>query len=765
MPKMAEKAKSEADKSQSLETIVVTGSNIYRSDVIDHYSQTTVVQTGAGMPSWNLGSTAWLSWSGPVLATQSVHLLIAPPWLVRTLRLVLVALLAWLILRLFRATPAARPGRGAALGLGVIAICGLLSAPHAQAQSYPSNELLQQMRQRLTEAPKCAPGCASVAEAQVSANGDSVGVALEAHAGERIALPLPGDQNAAMLKSVQVDGIADDLVARDSSGVAWVALNRGVHRVQLEYAATADKIALAFPLRPGRVLFQGHGWDASGLSDDRLLTETLNLARAREGGAEKMTTGAQQFPPYVQVTRSLTLGLEWSAHTHVQRLAPKTGGFTVSVPVLAGEHVTTAGRKVVDGHIDAAIGDGEYGTEWGSTLTTGAKQMTLSAPALSDRAEVWRVIVSPTWHVDFSGVPGVGLAQGDDANDYRDFEFHPLPGETLTLNVTQPETVKGAQRAIDLVSLHSEAGQHAATHVLNFTLRASQGGDQVIKLAKDAEVLAVTRDNETLNLRMLDGQLTLPVTPGAHRFMVRFRDANGVAMLVRTPAVALGMPAANISLVQQLPDDRWLLAAWGPAVGPAVLYWGELVVVILVAYALARTRRTRLTFRDWLLLGLGFSTFSWTALAVVVVWLFAFDWRGRGEMSAVPWRFNLLQIGLGILTAVALIALASAIPQGLLGSPDMHVAGNGSYAQYLQWFADRSGDALPQATSISLPLWVYKVLMLAWALWLANALIGWLRDGFAAWTSGGYWRAPIKPVVAPAATEPASAAKPDPGTT
>ena len=38
--------------------------------------------------------------------------------------------------------------------------------------------------------------------------------------------------------------------------------------------------------------------------------------------------------------------------------------------------------------------------------------------------------------------------------------------------------------------------------------------------------------------------------------------------------------------------------------------------------------------------------------------------------------------------------------------------------------------------------------MLAWALWLANALIGWLRDAFAAWTRGGYWRNAPKPAVA-----------------
>ncbi|HXD83428.1 MAG TPA: hypothetical protein VN599_03245, partial [Rudaea sp.] len=65
----------------------------------------------------------------------------------------------------------------------------------------------------------------------------------------------------------------------------------------------------------------------------------------------------------------------------------------------------------------------------------------------------------------------------------------------------------------------------------------------------------------------------------------------------------------------------------------------------------------------------------------------------------------------------------------------------------------------PQATAITLPLWVYKLLMLAWALWLANALIGWLRDAFAAWTKDGYWRNSSTPVVVdePAEEKPTDA--------
>ncbi|MFT3791513.1 MAG: hypothetical protein QM741_10610 [Rudaea sp.] len=744
-PKIMEKRMDAGPQRNSagLESVAVTGSRIAQSRLIDHYSRSTVMQTGAGEPDWSLGSTAQLGWSGPVAPAQNVRLVIAPPWLVRPLRCVLVALLAWLAWNAWRGRAQwPRASRTAAAGVAALAIAACLcAAPAARAQDLPSDELLQQLRARLTEAPKCAPACASVAQMQLSAGDDAITAVLEMHAGERLAVPLPRADAGATLKSVKVDNGVDVPVARAADGGDWIALDRGVHRVEVAYAAHADRLALNFALVPARALFEGgKGWTASGIEDDRLLGTGVNLARARAGAGAKPELGAQQFPAYVRVVRSLSLGLDWSVRMQAQRLSPASGGMTVSVPVLAGEHVSTPGIKVQNSTATVAIADGAAEAAWSGTLDK-ADTLTLTAPALADRAEVWRVLVSPTWHAEFSGVPGVGLDADEDANDYRNFEFHPLPGETLTVKVTRPAPVAGATRAIDAVALTSEAGQRGASHTLNFTLRASEGGEQTIALPTGADVTAVRRDGETLAQRARDGKLALPVKPGVQRYEVAFRDAAALGFAARTPAVALGLPAANVALSQQLPADRWLLATSGPAVGPAVLYWGELVVMIAVAWALARTRRTSLKFRDWLLLGLGFSTFSWIALLVVVAWLFAFDARARCATNEPWWRFDLVQVALAALTVVALVALVSAIPQGLLGAPDMHVAGNGSGAQTLTWFADRAADALPQAGAYSLPLWVYKMLMLAWALWLANALIGWLRDAWTAWTRGGYWQA------------------------
>jgi len=106
--------------------------------------------------------------------------------------------------------------------------------------------------------------------------------------------------------------------------------------------------------------------------------------------------------------------------------------------------------------------------------------------------------------------------------------------------------------------------------------------------------------------------------------------------------------------------------------------------------------------------------------------------------------FNLVQIGLVLFSVPAMLCLVGAVYAGLLGDPDMSVTGNWSSARSLRWFADQSAALLPQAGALTLPLWVHKVAMLAWALWLASALVGWLRWAFACWTRGGYWRRDVR---------------------
>lgn len=741
---------------QAPSSVVVMGTKM-PSTSNNQIDSRSVIQAGAGMPSWNQGNDYRLGWSGPVTAEQSTRLVIAPAWLVRLLRVIMVGLLALLLAKLVPLLLTPLRGRwrdwrgGAAASAALLAIALLPAGLHAQ--NLPSQDLLNQLRDRLTEAPKCAPACAVVAQAQLQASGDTLDVALEAHMGATVVLPLPQADDALQLLDVSVDGHGNAPLARRGDQLL-LRLDRGVHRISLRYRIGAtDNANLRFVVRPQRIAFSGQGWSLAGVDDGRPLGDSIALQRVRTATDGKDLPPVQNFPPYVRLTRRLQLGVDWTVENTVERIAPQEGGFSVTLPLLPGEHPLGDDVLVKDGRISITFNANSGAVRWSSRLDHATK-LALTAPALGERAEVWAIHAAPMWHVDAKGVP---TSASDDGLLYQ-----PLPGESLQLAFSKPVAIAGDSLAFDGVQVTSRAGERATETTLSLRARSTRGGEHAISLPAGAELLDANRDGESINLAVRDGKLSLPLLPGEHDYTLRLREPHGVAARTHTPVFTLHAPVANVDLALQLPQDRWVLWTWGPTTGPAVLYWSQLVVLLFAAWLLARYAPTPLRFRHWLLLGLGFSAFAWSAYALVVVWLILLGLRARSTPSEQlgSTKFNLMQLGLALLTLLALVVLIGAVPKGLLGLPDMHVAGNASNAWNLRWFADQSANALPGGGVFSVSLWVYKLAMLAWALWLAWSLIDWLRWAFDAWTRGGYWRKPApKPGVAPpqlppSATEP-----------
>ena len=744
---------------QALSSVVVMGTKMpsLGSASNNQIDSRSVIQAGAGMPSWNQGNDYRLGWSGPVTAEQSTRLVIAPAWLVRLLRVVMVGLLALLLAKLVPLLLTPLRGRwrnwrgGAAVSAALLAIALLPAGLHAQ--NLPSQDLLNQLRDQLTEVPKCAPACAAVAQAQLQASGDTLDMELEAHMGATVALPLPQTDDALQLLDVGVDGHANAPLSRRGDQLL-LRLDRGVHGVSLRYRIGAtDNASLRFVLRPQRIAFNGQGWSLAGVDDGRPLGDSIALQRVRTATDGKDLPPVQNFPPYVRLTRRLQLGVDWTVENTVERIAPQEGGFSVTLPLLPGEHPLGDDVLVKDGRISITLNANSGAVSWSSRLDH-ATTLALTAPALGERAEVWEIHAAPMWHVDAKGVP---TSASDDGLLYQ-----PLPGESLQLAFSKPVAIAGDSLAFDGVQVTSRAGERATETTLSLRARSTRGGEHAISLPAGAELLDANRDGESINLAVRDGKLSLPLLPGEHDYTLRLREPHGVAARTQTPVFTLHAPVANVDLALQLPQDRWVLWTWGPTTGPAVLYWSQLAVLLFAAWLLARYAPTPLRFRHWLLLGLGFSAFAWSAYALVVVWLILLGLRARSTPSEQlgSTKFNLMQLGLALLTLLALVVLIGAVPKGLLGLPDMHVAGNASNAWNLRWFADQSANALPAGGVFSVPLWVYKLAMLVWALWLAWSLIDWLRWAFDAWTRGGYWRKPApKPGVTPP-QQPPSATEP-----
>jgi hypothetical protein len=712
------------------------------------YAPNAIVQAGPGVPSWEWNSYR-LNWSGPVDADQTMRLVILPRWAVTLLRFVEV-----LALLLFTAVFAAEifkrrislPG-GFALGKaqasGIIA-AGLLTlfmsaVPVAEAQT-PDPQILQELENRLLEPPECAPRCAELVAADVDISAGNASMRLTVHALEDVAVPLPGSDRGWRPSAVLLDGSVAGQVMRGRDQALWLRLPAGRHTITLSGALPAvDSLEIPFPTPPRVIEADGEGWFVAGLKDRRLLSGSLQLTRLQVEGSEDATLRweSSRFPAFVRIERSVQLDLDWHTTTTVSRVAPVQGALTLEIPLIEGESIVSDGFTVRDGKVLVSMNPTQQSVSWHSNLPR-VSPLVLTAQPGEPWREVWWVGVGSIWHAEFSGVPESELS--DSMAAVRLAGFYPRGGESLTIDTTRPDASQGSTLAFDSVDLNVEQGGRSSTAMLELDYRSTRGAQHVIKLPDDAEVTEVSIDWEVEPLRADDGALTVPILPGEHHIAITWRTSGDVSTRTTTPVVDIGAPASNISLHSELPRNRWLLATSGPKLGPAVLYWSELAVLLLFAVILGRIELTPLGTRHWLLLGLGFSTFSWPVLGVVVLWLLLCGARQKWEGETNWWRFNLMQVVIGGATIVALMSIVASLPGGLLGTPDMHVTGHGSYGNSLSWFADSSDSVLPTATAWSVPMWIYKTLILAWALWLSFALLRWLPWVWQCFSSKGYWR-------------------------
>ena len=75
---------------------------------------------------------------------------------------------------------------------------------------------------------------------------------------------------------------------------------------------------------------------------------------------------------------------------------------------------------------------------------------------------------------------------------------------------------------------------------------------------------------------------------------------------------------------------------------------------------------------------------------------------------------------------------------GLIASPHTS-AGRIPTARGYRLFVDSLLTVQPLV--VSAPMWIYKTLIFIWALWIAFALVRWLRFAWQGWSAGGFWRA------------------------
>ena len=706
-----------------------------------------MIQTGPGLPNWSWTRIA-LHWNGPVKPEQQIALLLLSPLVNTILAFVRVLLLALLILGFLRRClpPAKKESvqksaktavKTAAIVAAILFASGV--SPQDSQAEIPSPEILEELQNRLLAPPECADNCVSINDCMISVEEDILTITLQVNALVRSAVSLPGKDR--VFDTILLEKKEADILRLNNEGFSTIRLEPGSHTISLiKDISKRNKLSVSFPTLPAHARATLQGWNINGIRAGGRLARQISLDRiqvSEETEADANKNGTHiEIPVFVQVERTLHMNLKWTVSTRIIRKSADSV-IALDIPLLPGEHVTSDGFHIADKHIRINMGPEQRVLHYNSSMDA-VDTLALHATETSSWNERWFLDVSPIWHVESDGLPEINQTN---PHGKRYPEYHPYPGETLTLSIVRPEGIPGPTMTISSSKLLVRPGQRATENDLSFSLTASRGIQHPIVLPADIDLQKITINNKAIPLQLINNRLILPITPGKQHVQIGWRSEALLTSKTVTERVDLGMKSVNSSIEMQVPASRWILLTGGPRIGPAVLFWGELLVIILVALLLGRIKFTPLSTVQWLLLSLGLSQIPVSMATIVVAWLLLLGLRNKqGHEIKEVTSFNFMQVVLVLLTLAALATLFFAIQQGLLGHPDMQIGGNGSAGHTLHWYQDRAASALPTAWVITVPLLVYRISMLFWALWLAMALLRWLRWGWECFSSGGSWK-------------------------
>jgi hypothetical protein len=703
------------------------------------YNPDAKIQTGPAEPDWNWNQV-YCRWDSPVSAQQQVTPVLVSLGAHRLLTVARLILLVILVTILFGAHSVWKPFSRQALTAAMVLV--ILLSPNQSYAQIPGQQMLDALRERLVEPSDAYPRASEIPRASLRVSETRIELEVEIHAAVDVAVPLPGRLPAWSPLSVKIDGQSDAVVCRRDDYL-WVTVPPGVHQVAVEgLLPDVAEWEWTFLLAPRRVSIDAPGWNVTGVRRNGVPEQQVFFSRQRESTSGEAAYDQKNFQAIVAVQRRLEVGLVWKVHNVVTRLSSPGKAVSLQVPLLAGESVLTSNAVVENGRLAVRLGAGQQSFAWESELPVG-RAIRLQAAPTDQWVEHWRLVTSPVWNVALAGL--APMFESDEQNLIP--AWHPWPGEDVTLTFSQPEAVGGDTITLQRVRHELSLGSRQRAVNLNLDLECSLAGDFVTELDADAKNVSLQLDNRVLPVRRDEAKLIVPLHPGKQTVQIAWQTSEPLHSVAAVGRVKLPVEGSNVTTVMRVPENRWVLWAHGPLMGPAVRFWTILVCAVLAALVLGSLPQSPLRRLEWVLLAVGLTQVHVAAGMWVVAWLFLLAWRGRQEPDQMrAWRFDLLQVGLVLITLVALGILVVVVSKGLLGSPEMFVRGNGSSQTHLQWYQGRVGPELPQPYVVSISVWFYRLLMLAWALWLAAALLRWLHWGWNQFSHGGGWKRAIRAV-------------------
>ncbi|MGL4208553.1 MAG: hypothetical protein ACRCTY_04120, partial [Candidatus Adiutrix sp.] len=616
------------------------------------------VQNSQPRPHWQWQKVLLL-YSGAVTTEQSTRLYIYGPGFKRILGGVQIALISYFSLLLigganflnFNKSPE-RPIRNKffpTITLLLLVFMGFAATPKPLlANNFPEQALLDDYRQRLLTPETTPPP--NISAMHLDLKPDTLTLTLTVESPRQKILILPSldreifyperlSLNNQPLPLIESKGHWLALVPKGHSQITIEGHLKKVNNFQISFPSAATPKTATINTSPQ---WEVKAFDAQGrLASSILINSTGGAAASLNDDAPETPSVSTLFEPFFEVHRTISLGAQWQVHNQVRRLSPLGAPTTLQINLLNGESPLTSAIEATGGVANISFAPNESEISWHSTLAV--------SPALELKAldgpysEIWSLDAAPFFRVK---------PQGLTATHYFDKglwqpRWHPWAGETLTLTVDRPEAVIGEYLVIDQIYFHMESGENRQKSNLNFNLRTSQGGPYSFNLPPGAQGAQLSLNGRPIPTAqpVIGGALadeltlTVPLTAGEHQISVFWHMPKKVETWLKSPTINLGAGAANIVISMSIPENRWILWAFGPTQGPAVLFWPQLAILLVLSMLLGRIKTVPLKTKAWFLLGLGLMQFNLLALMVVLGWLLALGWRESSPLPPKPLVF------------------------------------------------------------------------------------------------------------------------------
>lgn len=675
-----------------------------------------LASVGKPLPQWHmtgLGKHYTLEETGkikePVVLTTG--------W-VALLRVLGVILLGWLIARIAMSSWPGLPERIRAKGMKWVVVSLLATSSTVLAQPHVGESLIS---------PACAPSCASLVQVQMEAEGSQLVASYRLSVEHPSTWALP-QVSGAKLQDVVVDGTKAWWTAGGQ-----VRIEDGQARVIASYLIQADQVEVRMESAPLTLTQQTQGWDIQDTRDGSVWI----ASRVQRGGQQQNDIALPSpgpTPSLVEVHRQFSFAGQVSATYRISRITGSNDSVKVRLPALEGESMQTPQVVKEDGHWVGILSAGQRQVVWNSQISIKDQaQLDLVAMGAGAGRETWMVDHSAAWDIDFEG-----------PDTSRAMERLPLPGESMKLIARRLPVMEGENQRVDQASWVVQYIGHAQTqHNIHMQLTSAQAQVRTLTLPEQASLEEVRLDGQAVVVQPNEGRVEISIPGGTHTLDLKINTPRQGGVVQTLPQIDLGGDVYNLQIQFPLPGDRWLLGAWGPGWGPAVMYWAELLVLLVVAIGLARLPLS-LGLRSALLLALGLSTQSGVVvwLVLLVAWLAIISWREKIRVENVDRTvFNLAQLLMVALTVLVILSVGTTITRGLLGATaDMSVLAPRTGGEMTWWVDQVKGGAIDSPTLVSAPKWLYQLLLFAWTLWFAYWGWGQVKRALAAWMRGGYWK-------------------------